>query len=409
MEHQHSYPKNKIKFLLLENIHAAACEALGAAGYNVKEVGKALDSQELLQEIEDTHVLGIRSKTKVTAEHIARAKKLLAIGCFGVGTNQVDLKAAAKAGIPVFNAPYSSTRSVAELALGDILMLARHAGDVNNKMHAGRWEKSAKGSFEIRNKTLGLIGYGHIGQQVGLLAESVGMKVIFYDVTKRLPLGNAVPTEHFDELLARADFLSLHVPAQAGGKALLAEKELAKMKKGACLINLSRGSLVDLNALRAALESGALRGAALDVFPDEPESNNADFSCPLAGVKNVVMTPHIGGSTEEAQRNIGLEVADAFIKFIDAGVSVGAVNFPQVALPAFPESHRILYIHKNVPGAALEINSVVSGIGANINAQYLSTQGDVGYMIMDLDKALATEVKDRIASLPNNIRTRLLF
>lgn len=409
MEQQHSYPKNKIKILLLENIHAAARDAMISAGYNVKEVAKALDANELLKEIEDVHVLGIRSKTKVTAEHIAAAKKLLAIGCFGVGTNQVDLKAAAKAGVPVFNAPYSSTRSVAELALGDILMLARHAGDVNNKMHSGRWEKSAKGSFEIRNKILGLIGYGHIGQQVGLLAESAGMRVLFYDVTKRLPLGNALPIENFDDLLGKSDFLSLHVPAQAGGKALLGANELGKMKKGAFLINLSRGSLVDLDALKAALQLGTLGGAALDVFPEEPESNNADFSCPLAGVKNVVMTPHIGGSTEEAQRNIGLEVADSFIKFIDSGVSVGAVNFPQVALPAFPDSHRILYIHQNVPGAALEINSVVSGIGANINAQYLSTQGNVGYMIMDLNKDLSTEVRNSIASLPNNIRTRLLF
>jgi len=409
MAQEFSYPKHRIKILLLENVHRAARESLTEAGYSVTEVPRSLPTEDLLEAIEDVHVLGIRSKTKITAEHFARARRLLAVGCFGVGTNQVALDAAAAKGIPVFNAPYSSTRSVAELTLGNVIMLARKASEGSTKLHRGIWEKSAKGCHDIRGKTLGLIGYGHIGQQAGLLSEAVGMNVIFYDQVKRLPLGNAKPVGSLSELLSHSDFVSIHVPAISGGGALIGELELSQMKEGSYLINVSRGSLVDLVALRSALESKHIGGAALDVFTDEPKTNQAEFKCELTGVENVILTPHIGGSTEEAQESIGREVAASFIQYIDNGTTVGAVNFPQVNLPAFPNSHRILHIHKNVPGAAKEINKLVFDLGANINGQYLGTHKDIGYMIMDIDRELSSEVKENISCLPTNIKTRILY
>lgn len=408
MASETSFPKNKIKVLLLEKINVAGKARLEEAGYSVHEIPKALSAEELAEQIEDVHVLGIRSKSKCPEEVIKRGKKLLAIGCFGVGTNQVDLKAASKAGIPVFNAPFSSTRSVAELALLGVLTLARKAGDANARMHQGIWKKSAVGSFEIRGKTLGLVGYGHIGQQVGLLAESSGMKIKFYDLQKRLPLGTASQCETVEELLSVSDYVSLHVPAQKG-KALLGAKELASMKKGACLINGSRGSLVDLAALKEAVESGHLGGAALDVFPEEPKTNTDDFKCDVTGVENIFLTPHIGGSTEEAQTNIALEVAESFIKFIDNGSTAGSVNFPPVTLPSFPDSNRILNVHQNVPGALTEINQLVSSVGVNINAQYMATGQEVGYLIMDLDKALSDELKEKLSKLPVSVKTRILY
>ena len=403
------FPKDKIKILLLENVHQIAVSRLKEAGYSVEALPSSLSEDELLERIQDVHVLGIRSKTKVNAKHLEAAKKLLTIGCFGIGTNQVDLGAAMSHAVPVFNAPYGSTRSVAELAIYHMLCLARRAGDANRNMHNKFWDKSAKGSHEVRGKTIGIIGYGHIGQQVGLLAESIGLKVIFYDQTKRLALGNATPKESMAELLQEADFVSLHVPAQPNNAPLIGAKEISLMKNTAYLINLGRGSLIDFNALKEAIENKELAGAGIDVYPAEPKGNKEPFECVLAGVENVVMTPHLGGSTEEAQYNIGAEVATSFIKFIDAGCTFGAVNFPQVDLPFCPDSHRILNIHKNVPGVLSDVNKIISDLGANINSQFLGTYKDVGYLVMDVAKGLSVEVKDRIAALPSNIKTRMLY
>ena len=409
MTDQFSYPKEKIKIVLLENIHQVAVEKLKSAGYGVTEIPKSLAEDDLLEIIKDAHVLGIRSKTKITEKHIAAAKRMLAIGCFGIGTNQVALQAATSAGIPVFNAPYSSTRSVAELAIAFVFALARRIGTCNNRMHLGLWEKSAKGSFEIRHKTIGIVGYGHIGQQVGLMAEALGMRVLFFDTTKKLPLGNAKPIEDLNDLLAQADYVSLHVPGLPGNRALIGEKELQLMKVGACLMNLSRGSIVDLAALRKAIENKHLGGAAIDVYPVEPKTNKEEFKCDLMGVDNVILTPHIGGSTEEAQENIGLEVAVSFIKLIDRGTTSGAVNFPSFDLPEFPESHRILNVHKNVPGVLNDVTRIIAGLGANINAQYLSTYKDVGYLIVDINKNVSDQAKIAIEALPSNIKTRILY
>lgn len=409
MTPQYSYPKNKIKILLLENIHQAAAQKLSDAEYTVEQVPRALQEDELAEMIKDVHVLGIRSKTKVTAKVLENAQRLLCIGCFGIGTNQVDLDAAREKGVPVFNAPYSSTRSVAELAIGYIFMLARGIGASNSKLHSGKWEKSAKGSHEVRYKTLGLLGYGHIGAQVGLMAESLGMKVLFFDKTKKLPLGNAKPCSDMDELLAKSDFVSVHIPAAPGGRPVIGKDQFAKMKEGSALINLSRGSVVDLPELKAAIESGYLSGAGLDVYPVEPKTNQADFECEITDLDRVIMTPHIGGSTEEAQENIGLEVATSFIQMVDGGATTGAVNFPSVDLPEFPDSHRILNVHKNVPGVLNDVNSIIADIGVNINAQYLSTFKDVGYLIMDLGKNVSNEVKERLEKLDSNIRTRILY
>lgn len=403
-----SYPREKIKILLLEGCHPTSVKKLSEHGYSVDNVASSLSPEELLERIGDVHILGIRSKTKVGAEHIQAGKRLLGIGCFGVGTNQVDLDAARAAGVPVFNAPYGNTRSVAELALGSIIMLARKAGDANAKMHQKFWEKTAKGCYEIREKTLGIVGYGHIGQQLGLLAESVGMRIAFYDKQKKLALGNAQAADSLEALLERSDFVSLHVPGGSAA-ALIGVRELSLMKRGSFLLNLSRGTLIDFAAVKEAIGSGRLGGVAIDVYPKEPKSNSEPFECELAGVKNVFLTPHIGGSTEEAQENIGVEVADSFLKFIDGGDTFGAVNFPQVSLPAHPGSHRVLNVHKNVPGVLGEVNRIVSELGANINAQYLSTYKDVGYLVMDIGTDVSTAVADRIKALPTNIKTRTVY
>lgn len=409
MSEKLSFPKNKIKIALLENIHQDAVAALKDEGYDVQEIPKSLAPEDLMEVISDVHILGIRSKTKVNAEHFKNANKLLALGCFGVGTNQVDLDAARAAGVPVFNAPHGNTRSVAELTLGNIIMLARKAADRSMKVHQGRWKKSASGSYEVRGKTLGLVGYGHIGQQVGILAEAIGMNVIFFDMVKRLPLGNSTQVASFGELLKQTDFLSLHVPAKPDGTALIAASEMAQMKKGSYILNLSRGTLIDFAALKEAVESGQIGGAAIDAYPKEPKTNDEAFETELAGVENVILTPHIGGSTEEAQANIGTEVASTFIKFINEGASAGAVNFPQVALPGFPDSHRIMHIHKNEPGVLSEVNKIISNIGANVNAQTLSTYKDVGYLVVDLDQQMSEQVKHEIAALPSTIKTRILY
>ncbi len=404
-----SFPKDKIKVLLLEGVSQSAVARLREDGFNVTENPKSLTHDELLAAIADVHILGIRSKTQVTAAHFAAARRLLVVGCFGVGTNQVDLDAAAQSGVPVFNAPYSSTRSVAELTVGSLMMLARRAFDLSMLMHQGRWKKSSSGAIEIREKVLGLVGYGHIGQQVGLLAESVGMSVVFYDPMKKLPLGRARQMPTMANLFREADFVSLHLPATKSNKSLVGKEELAQFKKGAYLLNLSRGSLVDLPALKEALQSGHIAGAALDVYPKEPKSNDEPFACELAGVPNVILLPHIGGSTEQAQWSIGLEVADAFADFVNNGTTSGAVNFPQMHLPQFPNSKRILNVHKNVPGVISEVARIVSAAGANIDAQYLGTHKEIGYLIMDLNRDMSDDVKNQIAALPSSIKTRILY
>lgn len=403
-----SFPRDKVKILLLEGIHAQAADKLKKAGYSVEELSTKLTEEELMERIPEVHVLGIRSKTKVNAEHLQAAKKLLVLGCFGIGTNQVDLDAARGMGIPVFNAPFGSTRSVAELAIGMLMSLARKVGDRNRFMHDGQWKKSAKGCTEIRGKTLGVVGYGNIGQQVGLLGEALGLSVVFYDKIGRLPLGNARQADSLEELLQTVDYVSLHVPA-FGSKPLIGADELKLMRPGSYIINLGRGSLVDLGALRAALEDGHIAGAGIDVYPNEPKTNDEPFECELTGCENALLTPHLGGSTEEAQLNIGLEVASAFLKFVENGATIGSVNFPQMDLPTFPDSRRILNIHKNEPGVLSAVNNIVADLGVNIDAQYLQSHKDISYLIMDVNQDKSDELKAQISALPSNIKTRVLY
>ncbi|HEY3999447.1 MAG TPA: phosphoglycerate dehydrogenase, partial [Candidatus Xenobia bacterium] len=346
-----SYPKNKIQIVLAEKVHTAAADVFREAGYTVEMVPNALEGEQLAEVVSRAHVLGVRSRTKVRAAHLASAKRLMAVGCFSVGTDQVELEAATSQGIPVFNAPYSSTRSVAELTLCCVIGLARKMAERSMRMHQGHWEKAVEGSFEVRDKTLGIIGYGHIGQQVGLLAETLGMNVVFYDVVRKLPLGRARAMHRMMDVLEASDFVTLHVFGGATTRDLMGEAELAAMKRGSHLLNLSRGSVVDLAALKAALQSKHLAGAAIDVFPTEPAAGKAPFESPLQGLDNVILSPHVGGSTEEAQRGIGAEVATALVSFLDSGATEGAVNFPTVHLRPFPHAHRILNIHRNVPGA----------------------------------------------------------
>lgn len=409
MQKQFSFPKEKMKILLLEGIHPACVERLNQAGYRPELVKGALSEQELCEAIPSVHLLGIRSKTQVTAKVLDRAKSLLSIGCFCIGTDQVDLSAAARHGVPVFNAPFSNTRSVAELTLAEIVMLARRAAHKSQLLHRGVWEKSAEGCVEVRNKSVGIIGYGHIGPQVGLLAEAFGMKVYYYDIVGKLPLGNAVPVSSLEELLKVSDFVTLHVPETPETRNMIGAQQLEAMKQGAFLLNLSRGKVVDLDALKRALESGKVAGAAVDVFPEEPKTNDEAFSCPLLGMDNVILTPHIGGSTIEAQRNIGLEVGNTLIKFTETGSTTGAVNFPQVELPVVRDCHRILNIHKNVPGVLSAINSIIAGMGANIRAQNLSTLAEVGYLIVDIDKEISDALRAAIDELDTSIKTRILF
>lgn len=405
----YSFPKEKIKILLLEGVHPAAVERLRDAGYSAETLPHALDEAALCEAVRSVHFLGIRSATQVTPTVLSAAKHLTAIGCFCIGTNQVALEEAARRGVVVFNAPFSNTRSVAELTVAEIVMLARRAAQKSMEVHAGRWDKSARGCVEVRHKTIGIVGYGHIGPQVGLLAEAFGMKVYYYDIVPKLPLGNAEPVNSLKELLGMVDAVTLHVPETPQTKNMIGPAELAAMRPGSFLLNLSRGSVVVIDALRDALVSGHLAGAAIDVFPEEPKSNAERFASPLCGLANVILTPHIGGSTFEAQRNIGLEVANAIIKYSDTGSTTGAVNFPQVELPILGESHRILNIHRNVPGVLRDINRVIAEMGGNIRAQYLSTTTDIGYLITDVDRTISRAVKERIEGLETNIRTRLLF
>ncbi len=404
-----SFPKNKIKIALLEKIHPAAEECFREAGYKVQSIPDALGDGELDKLLSDIHVIGVRSRTKIRKPQLSVAKRLLAVGCFTVGTDQVDLDAATSAGVVVFNAPHSSTRSVAELTVGNMISLARRSAEMSAQMHRGEWEKSAAGAIEIRNKTVGVVGYGHIGQQVGLLAESLGLNVKFYDIVKKLPLGRAQPTETLEELLVGSDFVTLHVPGGSATANLITKKRLSQMKVGSYLLNLSRGQVVDIGALADALKTKYLAGAALDVFPDEPEQSKAKFQSDLCGVPNVILTPHIGGSTSEAQNNIGIEVATALVQYLDTGATEGTVNFPAGRLPLSPGAHRILYIHQNVPGALSEVTKIIFETGFNIEAQYLNTYKDIGYLIMDVNSAISESVKEKISVLPRAIKTRILF
>ena len=404
-----SFPKKEIKILLLENIHPVASEMLRAEGFSVETAKGAFSEAELLSKAKDVHILGIRSKTQLTEKYFSQATRLLSVGAFCIGTNQIELRAARLAGTCVFNAPYSNTRSVAEMVLAEIVVLSRQIGDRSQLLHKGKWEKSAVGCYEIRGKTLGIIGYGHIGSQVSILAESFGMKVIYYDIVTKMPIGNSHQLAKLEDVVSQSDFVTLHVPETPQTQNMIGASQLKNFKKGSFLINASRGTVVDIQALRVALVEKHLGGAAIDVFPEEPESNDQVFKSELQGIPNVILTPHIGGSTEEAQANIGVEVATSLIKFINNGSSTASVNFPLVDLPMLNKSHRILNIHKNVPGVLKQINGIISDLGANINGQYLATDSDVGYLIVDLDKDLSDKVKEEIAALPTSIRTRILY
>jgi D-3-phosphoglycerate dehydrogenase len=404
-----SFPKDQIKVLLLENIHPSAHALFTAEGFHLETASGALGQADLVERIADVHVLGIRSKTRVTDAVLAAGRRLLTVGCFCIGTNQVDLASANRRGVPVFNAPFSNTRSVAEMILSQVVMLARHLGDRAREMHAGQWRKVATGSFEVRHKTLGIVGYGHIGRQLGVIAEMLGMRVLFFDVAAKLPMGNNRATRTLDELLGESDFVTLHVPETPQTRGMMGAHQIAAMRAGGYLLNASRGTVVDIPALAAALKSGHLAGAAIDVFPEEPETNSDGFKTPLQGLANVVMTPHIGGSTAEAQEAIGREVGAALVKYVNAGVTTGAVSFPQVDLPPTPGKHRILNVHRNVPGVLRDINHLVSEKGANIAAQVLATDADIGYLVMDLDQDVSHDVKKAMAELPTSIKTRILY
>ena len=406
-----SLPKDKIKVLLLENISDTAVNALRGAGYtNIERVSKALDEKALIEALKGVRMLGIRSRTEVTERIVAATDQLIAVGCFSVGTNQVDLDAARRKGIPVFNAPFSNTRSVAELTIAEIVMLYRRIFPRSVAAHAGGWDKSATGSHEVRGKTLGIVGYGNIGSQLSDLAEAMGMRVIFYDHTDKLRRGNVEPTNTLEELLAAADVVSVHLPETQATMGMFGAEQIKLMKKGAYLINNARGSLIDLAALAEGLRSGHLAGAAVDVFPVEPSSNADTFESPLQGLDNVILTPHVGGSTEEAQERIGAEVARKFVEYSDVGSTIGAVNFPQVQLPPRPAGTRFIQVQQNIPGELRRLNDVFARRGVNIAAQHYQTDADVGYAVMDADGAVpdADGILAEIRSNPGTIRARLV-
>ncbi|MDP3191117.1 phosphoglycerate dehydrogenase [Rhodoferax sp.] len=404
-----SVPKSALKAVLLEGIHASAVEALHQAGYtHIVTHAKALTGDELQAALLDAHFVGIRSRTQLNADVLQQAQQLVAIGCFCIGTNQVDLKAATRLGLPVFNAPFSNTRSVAELVLAQIIMLMRGIPEKNAILHRGGWVKSAADSYEVRGKTLGIIGYGHIGTQIGVLAEQLGMRVLFTDIEAKLPLGNAQAMS-LEALLGAADVVSLHVPETPETAGMIGAAQLAAMKPGSHLINASRGSVVDIDALAAALQSRHLHGAAIDVFPVEPQGNDSAFVSPLTRFDNVILTPHIGGSTLEAQVNIGTEVAAKLIRYSSNGSTTSAVNFPEVALPAHTGRSRLLHIHRNVPGVLAQVNERLSKAGINIAAQYLSTNETVGYVVIDVDSTASRAALDQLCAVPDTIRCRVLY
>lgn len=407
-----SYPKRDIRILLLEGISLTAVETFQAAGYTqIEQHAKSLPEDELKRRIVDAHFIGIRSRTHLSAEVLAEARRLLAIGCFCIGTNQVDTDAAELAGIPVFNAPYSNTRSVAELVVAEAIMLLRGIPQKSAECHRGGWSKSAAGSHEARGKTIGIVGYGHIGTQVGVLAESLGMQVLFHDIETKLSLGNARPSTDLDDLLQRSDVVTLHVPETPATKLMFGAKQIARMRPGAHLINASRGTVVDIDALATALQSGHIGGAAVDVFPVEPKGNDDAFESPLRGRDNTILTPHVGGSTLEAQDNIGVEVAAKLVRYSDNGSTLSAVNFPEVTLPEHAASHRLLHIHRNVPGVLSQINDIFSKRNINIDGQFLRTDSKVGYVVIDVtaDQAQAGELRAALSEIPGTLKTRVLY
>ncbi|HMH33101.1 MAG TPA: phosphoglycerate dehydrogenase [Puia sp.] len=405
-----SYPKEKINILFLENISDAAVQHFKGAGYtSVKKLSKALPEAELIKEIKDIHLLGIRSKTQITSKVLDAAKKLQAIGCFCIGVNQVDLKSATNQGVVVFNAPYSNTRSVAELVIGASIMLIRRIPDKSKAAHEGDWLKDAKGSFELRGKTMGIIGYGNIGTQVSVLAEAMGMKVLFYDIVTKLPLGNAESRKTLKELVREADIVTLHVPDTGQTRNMINPSVIKDFKKGAILLNYARGEVVDLDALATAIREGRIGGAGVDVFPVEPEKNGDKFATPLQHLSNVLLTPHIGGSTEEAQEDIGEEVSEKLFQYLEMGVTTGSHTIPGLSLPQQTGTHRILHIHRNVPGVLSEINTQLSKHNINILAQYLKTNDDIGYVVLDVDKKLSAQALQLLKEVKQTLKTRLLY
>lgn len=405
-----SYPRSKIKILLLENISDSAVAELKAGGYTeIEKINGALSEADLVKAVKGVHLIGIRSKTRITKNVIEAADKLLSIGAFCIGVNQVDLKAATERGVAVFNAPYSNTRSVAELIIGLCVMLIRKIADKNAAAHRGEWLKEAKGSFELRGKTLGIIGYGNIGSQVSNMAEALGMQVIYYDTATKLPHGNAKQIRDLKELLKHSNIVTLHVPSDASTRNMIKADTLKAMRKGSILINHSRGDVVDLNALKKAIKSGKIAGAAVDVFPEEPEKNGDEFTSVLQNLPNVILTPHIGGSTEEAQANIGLDVTAKLIKYLDFGTSEGSHTVPPVSLPPQAGTHRILHIHRNIPGVLGEINSRLSKRGINITGQYLKTNDEIGYVILDVESKLSKEAFALLKDVPGTVKARMVY
>jgi D-3-phosphoglycerate dehydrogenase len=405
-----SYPREKIRVLLLENVSGTAVDEFAGAGYaNVERLPRALGEDELAEAVRGVHILGIRSKTKLTGRVLAAADRLLAVGCFCIGVNQVDLRAATDAGVAVFNAPYSNTRSVAELVIGLSVMLIRRIPDKNAAAHRGVWLKEAKGSYELRGKTLGVVGYGNIGSQVSVMAEALGMRVVYYDVVPKLPHGNARQARDLPELLAASDVVTLHVPGGASTRNLIDAEALGRMREGALLINYSRGDVVDLEALARQVEGGRLGGAAVDVFPEEPEKSGDPFRSVLQNLPNVILTPHIGGSTEEAQESIGVDVSSKLIQYLEFGTSSGSHTVPAVSLPPQDGTHRLLHIHRNVPGVLAEINSRLSAGGVNILGQYLKTNDSLGYVILDVDTELSREAVRILRESQTTLKTRVVY
>jgi D-3-phosphoglycerate dehydrogenase len=405
-----SFPREKIRILLCEGIAPAAVAALSGHGYtNVVRRDGAPARDQLLRDVAEAHIVGIRSRTRLDREVLAAAGKLVAVGCFCIGTDQVDLEAAAQQGVPVFNAPHSNTRSVAELVIGLTILLMRDTVRKDRLVHEGRWPKSAKGSHEVRGKTLGIVGYGHIGSQVSVLAESLGMNVVFHDIVDKLPLGNAVALGSLDAVLDAADVVTLHVPQTPETRNLVGAAQLRRMRKGGFLINTSRGTVVDTEALAAALRDGPLAGAAVDVFPEEPLGTEDALKSPLRGLPNVILSPHVAGSTEEAQEKIGAEVASKLVGYSDRGATVGAVNFPQIALAPHARAHRILHVHRNVPGMLGQINRLIADEEINVLAQHLETLRDIGYVVLDIEKAGSSRLFAKLKEIPGTIRARILY
>lgn len=405
----HSYPKSMIKVLLLENVHSAAVAAFEEQGFNVEFHRGALDEDELCEKIKDVSIIGIRSKTNITTKVLEHADKLLAIGAFCIGTNQIDLRTAEKKGIAVFNAPYSNTRSVVELVIGEMIMLIRKVFVKSNQMHVGTWDKSAVKSFEVRGKKLGMIGYGHIGTQLSVIGEALGMEIYFYDITDKMPIGNAKKCRTMEDVFKVADVVSLHVDGRPENTNLISSIQFEQMKDGVVFLNLARGHVVDIAALVEALKSGKVAGAGVDVFPDEPKTNKDPFTSELSGLENVILTPHIGGSTEEAQESIGNYVPERLLEYINNGSTTGSVNFPELSLPLLHDSHRILHIHKNVPGILAKLNNIFAKHHINIRGQYLKTSAEIGYVIVDIEQSYSREFVQDIKGIEETIRFRMLF